>query len=65
METQMLRVTEVAHLLGISESAVYAAIRRGDIRPVRLGHLYLVPKETVKRFYADDDTDWEDIPVRV
>jgi excisionase family DNA binding protein len=40
----MVKVREAASLLGISQLAVRAAIRRGDIPAVRVGRQLLIPR---------------------
>jgi excisionase family DNA binding protein len=37
-------VEEAGRLLGIGRSSAYAAVRRGDIPSLKVGHLYRVPR---------------------
>ncbi len=41
---RMVKVREAARLLGITELATRAAIRRGDIPAVRVGRQLLIPR---------------------
>ncbi len=43
-EPRMAKVREAARLLGITELATRAAIRRGDIPAVRVGRQLLIPR---------------------
>jgi excisionase family DNA binding protein len=43
-------VTEVALLLRLSKTAVYDAVRRGELPALRLGRRILFPKETLIAF---------------
>jgi excisionase family DNA binding protein len=44
----MMKVREAAGLLGISQLAVRAAIRRGDIPAVRVGRQLLIPRRQLE-----------------
>lgn len=50
---KLLRVPEVAELLAISEAHVYALIRSGDIRSVKLGNARRVAQAEVDRIMAE------------
>ena len=45
---RMVKVREAARLLGITELAVRAAIRRGDIPATRLGRQLLIPRRALE-----------------
>ncbi len=47
-EPRMMKVREAAGLLGISQLAVRAAIRRGDIPAVRVGRQLLIPRRQLE-----------------
>ena len=47
-QPRMVRVREAASLLGITELAVRAAIRRKDIPAVRLGRQLLIPRDALE-----------------
>ena len=42
-----LSAPEVAEVLGISRAAAYALVRSGQIRSVRTGRTYRIPKDAV------------------
>lgn len=44
----VLRPEEVAKALRCGRTSIYEAIRRGDIRSVRLGRRVLVPRQALK-----------------
>ena len=47
-EPRMAKVREAARLLGITELATRAAIRRGDIPAVRVGRQLLIPRPALE-----------------
>ncbi len=47
-EPRMVKVREAAGLLGITELAIRAAIRRGDIPAVRVGRQLLIPRPALE-----------------
>ena len=47
-ETRMVKVREAAGLLGITELAIRAAIRRWDIPAVRVGRQLLIPRPALE-----------------
>jgi excisionase family DNA binding protein len=42
-------VPEFGRILGIGRNLAYEAVRRGEVRAVRLGHRWVVPKLEVQR----------------
>ena len=48
----VLRPEEVAEALRCGRTSVYEAIRRGDIRSIRLGRRILVPRQALEQFLA-------------
>ena len=46
-EPTTLSVDEYAALVGVSRDAVYDAVRRGEIRAVRVGRLIRIPRQPV------------------
>lgn len=53
---QMLRVHEAANVLGLTNVAVWAAIRRGQIPARRIGRSYLIPRSALERILmANED----------
>ncbi|MCX7626429.1 MAG: helix-turn-helix domain-containing protein [Candidatus Sumerlaeaceae bacterium] len=43
-ESILLRVTEVAHLLGISRAKAYALVASGELPSIRIGRSVRVPR---------------------
>jgi excisionase family DNA binding protein len=52
---KLLRVDDVAEQLSISPSHVYALMRSGDIRSVKLGKARRVPQSEVDRIMRTDE----------
>ena len=48
-ERETMSVPEAARRLGISRNSAYAAIQRGELFAVRIGHRLVVPKRAVDR----------------
>ena len=44
-----ISVTEAARVLGISRGSAFAAVHRGEIPALRLGHRVVVPTAALKR----------------
>jgi excisionase family DNA binding protein len=44
-----LTVEEVAARLGVSRAVAYEAVRRGELRSVRIGRRIVIPKATIER----------------
>lgn len=38
-------ITEIADVLGVSRVAVFKKIKAGDIKAVKIGHMYAIPNE--------------------
>ena len=47
-EPRMVKVREAARLLGITELAIRAAIRRRDIPAIRVGRQLLIPRPVLE-----------------
>jgi len=43
-------VEEAAGLLGIGRTTVYEMIRRGDVRPIRIGRCVRIPQRELEAF---------------
>ncbi|MEN6371756.1 MAG: helix-turn-helix domain-containing protein [Armatimonadota bacterium] len=52
-ECQMLRVEEVARIIGRGKTSTYAAINRGEIPSVKIGGMRMVPKPALERMLSD------------
>lgn len=59
VDRTLLRVPEAAESLGISRSALYAAIRRGELPVIRIGRTTRVPAVWLKRWVEDQVAAWE------
>ena len=46
-------VPELARILGLSKGSLYAALRRGDLRGIRLGRRWIIAAAEVERLLAD------------
>lgn len=49
-----LRVEHVMEILGVSRNTVYAMIRSKQIGSVRVGHKYIIPKDSLIAFLRTD-----------
>ena len=45
-----LRVKQLVPLLGISHNTAYALVRSGQIRSIRVGRNYLIPRDAVSDY---------------
>ena len=52
-ERLVLTPEEVGPILNMGRSAVYEAIRRGDIPTIRIGRRWLIPKAALDRMLAE------------
>ena len=50
-------VAEAAAIIGISKGACYAAVRKGEIRGVRLGRRWVIPRSELDRILGDSHRD--------
>ena len=46
----LVSVEEAAGLLGIGRTTVYEMIRRGDVRPIRIGRCVRIPQRELEAF---------------
>jgi excisionase family DNA binding protein len=53
MERQVFTVAETAQILGIGRNSAYEAVRRGDIRSVRIGKRLIVPRAEICRILGE------------
>ena len=51
--SELLTVGEVAEHFRISSETVRALIRRGEIRAVRIGHVFRIPREEIARLLGE------------
>jgi excisionase family DNA binding protein len=52
---QTYNVAEVADLLGVSRSSLYASIRRGELRGLQFGRRVVIPVSVVEKMLASDE----------
>lgn len=55
----LLRVEEVARLLGIGRSKAYELVATGDLPALRIGRLIRVPRHALDRWIAER-TEWRE-----
>lgn len=53
-EQPTTRVEDAARFLSISRSSAYAAVRRGEIPSIRIGHRIVVPTAALRRMLGLD-----------
>lgn len=46
----VLHVKELAQYLSVSRNTAYALVRSGQIRSIRVGRCYLIPREALSDF---------------
>lgn len=46
----VLRVEDLMPILGIGRSNAYALVRSGQVRSIRIGHQFRIPREAVQEF---------------
>lgn len=56
----MLKVSDVAQLLGIGRSTVYESIHRGEIPSIRVGRRVLVPIDALQALMSGSSTVQDD-----
>ena len=56
MERMLLKLSEVAQMLGLGRSLVYELIAQGQIPSVRLGRCIRVPSESLQQWIKEKET---------
>ncbi len=46
----VLRVEDLMPILGIGRSNAYALVRSGQVRSIRIGHQFRIPREAIREF---------------
>ena len=46
----VLRVEDLMPILGIGRSNAYALVRSGQVRSVKIGHQFRIPREAIQEF---------------
>ena len=46
----VLRVEDLMPILGIGRSNAYALVRSGQMRSIRIGHQFRIPREAIQEF---------------
>ncbi len=59
-ERRTMDVAEAAEALGVSKVCLYEAIRRGEIKAIRVGRRVLVARATLERILQGDE--WPESP---
>ena len=49
----VLRVEDLAQMLSIGRNTAYALVRSGEIRSIRIGKSYRIPKEAIEEYLAN------------
>lgn len=52
----VLRVEDLMPILGIGRSNAYALVRSGQVRSIRIGHQFRIPREAVQEFLDGTNT---------
>lgn len=47
-------IAQLAQLLGISRIAVYKRVKKGQIKAIKIGRMYAIPKESVVNILGKD-----------
>jgi excisionase family DNA binding protein len=48
-DKEYITIPQLAHILGLSRIAVYKKVKKGEIRAVRIGRNYAIPKDKIAR----------------
>lgn len=48
MEKDFLTITEAAKILSVSRVTVFQRIKKGQIKAIRIGNIYAIPKEEIE-----------------
>ena len=52
-ERLLLRIDEVAALIGVSRTTAYALVNKGDIPSVRIGGLLRIPNDALRKMIEE------------
>lgn len=52
-ERLLLRIDEVAQLIGVSRTTAYALVNRGEIPSVRIGGLLRIPNDALRKLIEE------------
>lgn len=50
----VLQVKDLQNILSISHNTAYALIRSGEIRSIRVGRKYIIPKDAVVQYLTQE-----------
>jgi len=50
---EYLSIAQLAKILGISRIAVYKKVKKGQIKAIRIGKSFAIPKEYMKQNFVD------------
>ena len=48
----VLRVEDLAQMLSIGRNTAYALVRSGEIRSIRIGKCYRIPREAIEEYLS-------------
>lgn len=46
---KFLSIIEIAKLLGMSRTAIYKKVKKGQIKAIKIGKIYAIPEDYVKK----------------
>ena len=49
---KFLTVTQLANILGISRVAIHKRIKKGEIKAIKIGNIYAIPKSYVSEIFG-------------
>jgi excisionase family DNA binding protein len=56
----LLRIDEVAALIGVSRTTAYALVNRGEIPSIRIGGMLRIPNDALRRLIEERAGDEHD-----
>ena len=57
LEPLLLRAPEVARLLGLGRSKVFAMVAAGELPVIRIGRSVRIPRQALERWIRDETTE--------
>ena len=52
-ENKYLSIAQLSKLLNISRIAVYKKVKKGQIKAIRIGRAFAIPKESIEEYLVD------------
>ena len=53
--SQIFHVRDLETILSISHNTAYALVRSGEIRSIKIGRTYKIPKEAIDEYLGKDE----------